>query len=106
MQAVMYGPVFGPRLPSDLAVGSGSLRNMASYVHGFADGSRSVAMNDKVEALRWASSSICKLEGAIADLDLAVDRLLFDRHFPSPEWSEAKRKIEAIIKDLEAINKG
>lgn len=55
-------------------------------------------------ALLWARTAILRLQNASDALDLALDKLIFERPFPSPEWREAKRRIEAIIRDLETIN--
>lgn len=54
-----------------------------------------------IEALRWARTAQLRLIDAAEALDLAVDYLMFDRPLPAPEWRDKKRRINALIKELE-----
>lgn len=53
------------------------------------------------EALQWARTAMLRLTDAAEALDLAVDKLLYERPLPGPEWRDKVRRINRLIEELE-----
>lgn len=62
---------------------------------------RSYLDSDAGEALRWARTAMLRLGDAANALELAVDALVYERPFPSPEWRDKVRRINRLIEELE-----